>query len=137
MVQNLFSYRPATLWKKRLRHSCFSYEFCKKFKNTFFTEHFRTTASEYWNNMPRAFKTKCKSNDILVTYLYILMASTYMRLNYNISIDKGAPTCKNKTKPYQCISNHKARIITFFVWPQVASENMFEVKRLAQLKVGG
>ena len=34
--------------------------------------------------MPRAFKTKCEeneSNDILITYLYILMASTYMWMN--------------------------------------------------------
>ena len=34
----------------------FSYEFCEIFKNNFFTEHFGTTASEYGNNMPRAFK---------------------------------------------------------------------------------
>ena len=30
----------------------FSSEFCEMFKNTLFTEHFRTTASEYRNNMP-------------------------------------------------------------------------------------
>ena len=57
----------------------FSSEFCEIFKNTLFTEHFRTTASGYRNNMPRGFKTKCKKNessDILITYLYILMAST-------------------------------------------------------------
>ena len=48
----------------------FSYEFCEILKNTLFTEHFRTTASEYRNNMPRAFKIKCEkneSNDILIT----------------------------------------------------------------------
>ena len=38
----------------------FSYKFCEMFKNTFFTVHFRTTASEYRNNMPRAFKTKLR-----------------------------------------------------------------------------
>ena len=56
----------------------FSSEFCKMLRNTLFTEHFRTTASGYHNNMPRGFKTKCEkneSNDILITYLYILMAS--------------------------------------------------------------
>ena len=34
----------ATLLKKRLA-LMFSYEFCKTFKNSFFTEHLRTTAS--------------------------------------------------------------------------------------------
>ena len=41
------------------------------------------SASEYRNNMLRAFKTKgekSESNDFLVTYFYILMASTYMWL---------------------------------------------------------
>ena len=41
-------------------------------QNTLFTEHFRTTASAYRNNMPREFGTKCEkneSNDILITYL--------------------------------------------------------------------
>ena len=50
------------------------------FRNNFFKELFRTAASEYPKNMLRAFKTKCEkneSNDILVTYLYILMALTY------------------------------------------------------------
>ena len=40
----------------------------------------QTTAPEYRNNMPRTFQTKCKknneSNDILATYLLILMTST-------------------------------------------------------------
>ena len=64
--------------KKETPAQLFSSEFCKMFKNTLFTEHFRTTASGYRNNMPRGFKTKCEkneSNDILITYLYILMAS--------------------------------------------------------------
>ena len=38
--------RPATLLKKSLAQ-VFSYEFCEISKNTFFTEHLRTTASEY------------------------------------------------------------------------------------------
>ena len=37
--------RPATLLKKRLAQA-FSCEFCEIFKNTFFTEHLCTTASE-------------------------------------------------------------------------------------------
>ena len=110
------------------------------FKNTLFTEHFRTTASMYRNNMPRAFKTKCEkneSNDILITYFLIFMTLTYMWLNYNNSIHQTTSTCKNKAKPYQFISNHKVKIITFFIWPRGASENMFEVKYLVHLKVGG
>ena len=62
------------------------------FKNTLFPEHFRTTASEYRNDMPRSFKTKCEkngSNDILITYLYILMAPTFL-----------TTTCKKKANPY-------------------------------------
>ena len=38
--------RPATLLKKRLWHRCFPVNFAKFFKNTFFTEHLRMTASE-------------------------------------------------------------------------------------------
>ena len=37
--------RPATLLKKRFWHM-FSCEFCQIFKKTFFTDYFRTTASE-------------------------------------------------------------------------------------------
>ena len=43
--------RPATLLKKRLWpvwHRCFSCEFCEIFKNTFFIEHLRKTASKTW-----------------------------------------------------------------------------------------
>ena len=67
----------------------FSYEFFKFFKKNFCTEHHRTTASEYRNNMPRAFKTKYEkneSNDIFITYLQVLMASTYTWLSCNISM---------------------------------------------------
>ena len=38
--------RPVTLLKKRLWHSCFSWELCEICMNTFFTEHLWTTASE-------------------------------------------------------------------------------------------
>ena len=41
------------------------------FKNTLFTEYLRATASEYRNNMPRAFKTKfekIEKNHIMITY---------------------------------------------------------------------
>ena len=31
--------RPATLLKERLWYRCFSYEFCKTFKSTYFEEH--------------------------------------------------------------------------------------------------
>ena len=58
MCRNLFSNRPAIFVKKQTPVHLFSYEFCEIFKNTLFTEHFRTTTSEYRNNMPRA--TKCK-----------------------------------------------------------------------------
>ena len=37
--------RPATLLKKRLWHRCFPVNFVKISKNTFLTEHLRTTAS--------------------------------------------------------------------------------------------
>ena len=100
--------------KKDTPAQLLSSEFCKMFKNTLFTEHFRTTASGYRNNnMPRGFKTKCEkneSNDILITYLYILMASTC-----NTSIHQTTSACKNKAKRYQFIPNHKAKIITFFI----------------------
>ena len=39
--------RPATLFKKDILAQVFSYEFCEIFKNTLFTEHFWTTASEF------------------------------------------------------------------------------------------
>ena len=50
----------------------FSYEFCEIFKNNFFTEHFGTTASEYGNNMPRAFRTKCEKK---YTILWLLIST--------------------------------------------------------------
>ena len=68
---------------------------------------------------------------------YILLASTYMWLNYNKSIHQIISASKNKAKPYQIISNDKAKIITFFIWRRGASENMFEMKHLVHLKVGG
>ena len=41
--------RPATLLTKKLwLAQVFSCEFCEVFKNTFFTEHLRTTASILW-----------------------------------------------------------------------------------------
>ena len=52
------------------------------FKNILFIEHFQTTVSKYPVNMPRTFKTKCEkndSNDILITYIYIL---TYLHLHF-------------------------------------------------------
>ena len=33
--------------KKRLQHSCFPVKFSEIFKNTYFEEHLRTTASQY------------------------------------------------------------------------------------------
>ena len=66
------------------------------------------SASEYRNNMLRAFKIKCEkseSNDFLVTYFYVLMASsTYMWLIYNTSIYEAASACANNgwhVNPYQ------------------------------------
>ena len=50
----------------------------------------------------------------------------------NISIHQKA--CKNKSKPYQCISNQKAKFI-FFIWPRGTLENIFKVKSLAHQKV--
>ena len=74
-----FSNRHGTLWKKRLRHSSFSINFAKCLRITLPEDCF--WVSQY---VPKAFKTKCdknESNDILITYLYILMASTYMSMN--------------------------------------------------------
>ena len=68
------------------------------FKNTFFREHLRTNASDYRKNMPRTFKTKCEKNEsdnTLITNIYILMISTYTKLNCNISIQT---PCKHKAK---------------------------------------
>ena len=52
--------RPATLLKKNLWHRCFPVSFCEISKNTFFTDHLRTTASESFLN---AFKAFLKSLD--------------------------------------------------------------------------
>ena len=43
--ENTCACARATLLKKRLWHQVFSCEFCEISKNTFFSEHFRTTAS--------------------------------------------------------------------------------------------
>ena len=123
MLRNLFTNRPAILQKKRLRHSCFSMNFAKCFQSALFAEHFRATASECRNNIPRAFKAKFEeneSNNILIAYLYILMASTYVWLNYNTSFHQTTSVCKNKAKPYQFISNNKAKIITLFDHEQLS-----------------
>ena len=61
--------------------------------------------------------------------------SALTRLNYNISIHQTA--CKNKAKLYQCISNHKAKFIAFFIWPRGTLGNIFKVKSLPQLRVWG
>ena len=37
--------------------------------------------------------------------------------------------CKNKAKPYECISNHKGKFKqTFLIWPQGMLENTFKLK---------
>ena len=37
--------------------------------------------------------------------------------------------CKNKAKPYQCVSNHKAKFKqTFFIWPRGMLESTFKLK---------
>ena len=44
-VSSFVGIRPATLLKKKTLVQAFSGEFCEIFKNIFFTEHHRTTAS--------------------------------------------------------------------------------------------
>ena len=44
---------------------------------------------------------------------------------------------KIKAKPYLCISNHKSKFITLFIWPRGALENILKVKSLAHLKALG
>ena len=46
--------------EKKTPEQLFSYKFCEIFKNSIFTEHFQTIASEHRSNMPRAFKTKLR-----------------------------------------------------------------------------
>ena len=48
--------------------------------------------------------------------------------NYNISIHQTTLAGSDIAKPYQFISNHKAKIISFFIWQRGAWKNMFEVK---------
>ena len=90
--------------KKETPEQLFFCELSNFFKKPIFTEHLRTAASEYRNNMSRAFKIKYEKNesdDILITYFYNLMASTYTWPNYNTSIHLSE--FKNKAKLYQCI----------------------------------
>ena len=127
--------RPAILWKKRLRHSCFPLNYAKCLKAPFLQNTSGRLLLGIAIIYQRGFKTKCEkneSNDILITYLYILLASTC-----NTSIHQTTSACKNKAKPYQFIPNHKAKIITFSLWPRGAFLNMFEVKYLVHLKVWG
>ena len=42
-----------------------------------------------------------------------------------------------KLNPINSYQITKQRSKTFFIWPRGASENMFEVKHLTHLKVGG
>ena len=135
MCQSLFSNRSASLLKNRLWHfSFFPTNFAKFSKTPFlqntsgqllssfqriYLEHLKLNVKKVRaripKNMPRAFETKCEkseSKDILITYLYVLMASTYTWLNYNTPVLQTAE-CKNKTKPYKCIPNHKSKLITF------------------------
>ena len=44
---------------------------------------------------------------------------------------------KSKDKPYQCISNHKTKLNTFFIWPRGTFETIFKVKSLTNLIVWG
>ena len=46
LCQGLFFNKVAGLIKKEALAQVFSCEFCEIFKNTFFTEHFRETATE-------------------------------------------------------------------------------------------
>ena len=48
--------------------------------------------------------------------------------NYNTSIHQTILAGPDTAKPYQFISNHKAKIISFLIWPRRACKNMFEVK---------
>ena len=114
---------PATLRKKRLRRNNFPLNFAKYFKEHSF---YRTLSDDcFWVSqyIPRAFKTKCeknKSNDILITYLYILMANSLnLHVNEHTSIHQTA-ACKNKANPYKFISNDKQRsreklVIEYFI----------------------
>ena len=63
------------------------------------------------------------------------MTSAKTRLNNNISIHQAA--CKNKAKSYQYTPNHKAKFITFFIWPRGTLDKIFKGKSLASQKVGG
>ena len=47
----------------------------------------------------------------------------------NISIHQAA--YKIKAKPYEYISNHKAKFLTFVIWARETLENIFKVERLA------
>ena len=47
----------------------------------------------------------------------------------NISIHQTA--CKNKAKPYEYVSNYKAKFVTFVIWARETLENIFKVETLA------
>ena len=75
LCQSLFfnkvaSLRPATLFKKRLAQA-FSCEFCEIFKDTIFTEHLWTTASEA--AVPRFCCRSCSENCLeIYSYTFVI-----------------------------------------------------------------
>ena len=96
---------------KRLQPSSFPMNFAKCLRTPFLQNTFGRLLLSIAMYMPRAFKTKCEkneSNNILITYLYILMVSTFMWMNIHQFIKK-ISACKNKVKPYKFISNHNWR----------------------------
>ena len=44
---------------------------------------------------------------------------------------------KNKPEPYQCISDQRAKLTTFLIWPRGTLENIFKVESFAQLNIWG
>ena len=63
-----------------------------------------------------------------------LMASPYTRLNYNTSLEQSIRQ-HGRIKPSHLSAYQTTK--WSFIWPRGASENIFQVKSLARLSLGG
>ena len=121
MCRSLSFNRSATLLQKLLQPRCFLMNFWR-------TRFLQNTSRRQLLSIAIICQEHLKLNVIRTraTIFWPLTSSLYTICLVLYLHDQTVR--KNTAKPYQCISNYKVKLLTFFIWLREASENIFEVK---------
>ena len=77
--------RFATLFEKRLWHSCFPVNFWEIFKNIFFIEHLRATASEIWFEIQSPWDCVIKLHDNRLFKALLWIKKSFKSIGFDLA----------------------------------------------------